>query len=455
MQVAVVEFARHVAGLDEANSAEFNPVTPHPVIDLMLEQQDVADMGGTMRLGTYPCKVIPGTKGYEIYGEELIYERHRHRYEVNNAYREQLVDAGLVITGVSPDERLVEMVELPDHPFFVGNQGHPEFKSRPTRPAPLFREFIGAAVRLAERRAAAGAATTRRQRRRPPQSARPQRPRAPDAGAPAVSDARLLETFLDLVRIDEPDVRRGGVRRATAPRRSRPAARTSRSTAPRRTPARTPATSSPGSPARRRACALVLSAHLDTVEPGRRDRAGRRRTASSGRPATRSSAPTTRPGSRRSSRRSGASTERDEPHAGITRALHRGGGGRARGAKALDRRSSSRPTSCSCSTPRARRGHRDRGARRTTRSAADFPARRRTRASSPRTGASALVMAARGGRGDASSAGSTTRPPPTSAPSHGGTATNVVAPDASRDGRVPLARPASASRSCGPRWTRP
>jgi CTP synthase len=146
MQVAVVEFARNVAGLEDANSAEFDPVTPHPVIDLMRDQHGVADMGGTMRLGSYPCKVLPGTKGYEAYGEEVIYERHRHRYEVNNAYRQQLSEAGLRISGVSPDEKLVEMVELPDHPWFVGNQGHPEFKSRPTRPAPLFRDFIGAAV---------------------------------------------------------------------------------------------------------------------------------------------------------------------------------------------------------------------------------------------------------------------------------------------------------------------
>jgi CTP synthase len=146
MQVAVVEFARHVAGLDGANSAEFDPVTEHPVIDLMLEQQDVDDMGGTMRLGAYPCKVTPDTKGAETYGEDVVYERHRHRYEVNNAYRQQLVDNGLVISGLSPDEKLVEMVELPDHLWFVGNQGHPEFKSRPTRPAPLFRDFIGAAV---------------------------------------------------------------------------------------------------------------------------------------------------------------------------------------------------------------------------------------------------------------------------------------------------------------------
>jgi CTP synthase len=103
-------------------------------------------MGGTMRLGAYACKVEPGTKGAAAYGSEVIYERHRHRYEVNNTYRQQLVDAGLVISGLSPDGRLVEMVELADHPWFVGNQGHPEFKSRPTRPAPLFRDFIGAAA---------------------------------------------------------------------------------------------------------------------------------------------------------------------------------------------------------------------------------------------------------------------------------------------------------------------
>jgi CTP synthase len=146
MQVAVVEYARHVAGLEDANSGEFDPVTPHPVIDLMREQHDVHDLGGTMRLGAYPCKVIPGTKGFDAYGEAVIYERHRHRYEVNNAYRQQLVDAGLLISGLSPDDKLVEMVEIPGHPWFVGMQGHPEFKSRPTRPAPLFRDFIGAAV---------------------------------------------------------------------------------------------------------------------------------------------------------------------------------------------------------------------------------------------------------------------------------------------------------------------
>ncbi|MGB4593879.1 MAG: CTP synthase [Coriobacteriia bacterium] len=146
MQVAVAEFARNVAGLEGANSSEFDPVTEHPVIDLMHEQQDVREMGGTMRLGSYPCKVEPGTKGWQAYGQEVIYERHRHRYEVNNAYRQKLIDAGMIVSGVSPDSKLVEMVELPDHPWFLGNQGHPEFKSRPTRPAPLFRDFVGAAV---------------------------------------------------------------------------------------------------------------------------------------------------------------------------------------------------------------------------------------------------------------------------------------------------------------------
>ncbi|MFU8890816.1 MAG: CTP synthase [Anaerosomatales bacterium] len=152
MQVAVIEFARHVAGLAGANSPEFEPATEHPVIDLMHEQHDLHDMGGTMRLGSYPCKVSPDTKGLAAYGEEVIYERHRHRFEVNNAYRQQLLDAGLVVGGVSPDGRLVEMIELPDHPWYVGSQGHPEFKSRPTRPAPLFRDFVGAAVERKQNR---------------------------------------------------------------------------------------------------------------------------------------------------------------------------------------------------------------------------------------------------------------------------------------------------------------
>ncbi|MCL2503464.1 MAG: CTP synthase [Coriobacteriia bacterium] len=155
MQVAVAEFARHMAGLEGANSSEFDLGTEHAVIDLMGDQHDLAEMGGTMRLGAYPCRVTEGTKGWAAYGEEVIYERHRHRYEVNNAYRERLVEAGLVISGLSPDGRLVEMIEIDDHPWFIGNQGHPEFKSRPTRPAPLFRDFVGAAVAFKNERGTA------------------------------------------------------------------------------------------------------------------------------------------------------------------------------------------------------------------------------------------------------------------------------------------------------------
>jgi CTP synthase len=146
LQVAVAEFARHVAGMVGANSSEFDPSTNYPVIDLLPEQKDIADMGGTMRLGASPTKLIAGTKAHAAYGEEVIYERHRHRYEVNNIFRSVLLEHGLVISGMTPDERLVEVIELPDHPWFVACQYHPEFKSRPTRPHPLFRDFVGAAI---------------------------------------------------------------------------------------------------------------------------------------------------------------------------------------------------------------------------------------------------------------------------------------------------------------------
>jgi CTP synthase len=146
MQVAVAEFARHVAGMVGANSSEFDPSTNYPVIDLLPEQKDVADMGGTMRLGASPTKLVAGTKAESAYGEEIIYERHRHRYEVNNIYRSKLTEAGLVIGGMTPDGRLVELIELDDHPWFVACQYHPEFKSRPTKPHPLFREFVAAAI---------------------------------------------------------------------------------------------------------------------------------------------------------------------------------------------------------------------------------------------------------------------------------------------------------------------
>ena len=152
LQVAVCEFARNVADMPGAISTEFVPDAEFPVIDLMPDQEDVTDKGGTMRLGAYPCKVQAGTLAEEAYGESLVYERHRHRYEVNNAYREKLVEKGLVISGISPDERLVEMVELPEsvHPWFVASQAHPEFKSRPTKPAPLFREFVRASIAFHE-----------------------------------------------------------------------------------------------------------------------------------------------------------------------------------------------------------------------------------------------------------------------------------------------------------------
>lgn len=144
MQCAVMEFARNVCGIPGAISTEFEPDAAHPVIDLMPDQVHVEDKGGTMRLGLYPCKLTPDTKSRALYGEELIYERHRHRYEFNNAYRKQLTDAGLVLAGTSPDERLVEIVEVPSHPFFVAVQFHPEFKSRPNNPHPLFYGFIQA-----------------------------------------------------------------------------------------------------------------------------------------------------------------------------------------------------------------------------------------------------------------------------------------------------------------------
>lgn len=146
MQCAVVEFARHVCNLADAHSTEFNPETQYPVIDLMSEQVAVEEKGGTMRLGIYPCKVSEDTLTCQAYQDEIIYERHRHRWEFNNAYREQLTQAGLVIGGTLPNGRLIEIIEVKDHPWFVGTQFHPELKSRPTNPHPLFREFIKAAL---------------------------------------------------------------------------------------------------------------------------------------------------------------------------------------------------------------------------------------------------------------------------------------------------------------------
>jgi len=146
MQIAVIEYARNVLNLKDANSTELDENTAHGVIHLMPDQADIDEKGGTMRLGLYPCKLFADTKAIEAYEDELIFERHRHRYEVNNEYREMLVEKGLILSGLSPDERLVEMVELKDHPWFVGCQFHPELKSRPNKPHPLFKQFIKASL---------------------------------------------------------------------------------------------------------------------------------------------------------------------------------------------------------------------------------------------------------------------------------------------------------------------
>jgi CTP synthase len=147
MQLAVIEFARHVTNLKGANSTEFEKDPPHPVIDLMPDQRGVKDKGGTMRLGAYPCTLAQGSRAAQIYGQTEISERHRHRFEFNNDYREPLTRAGLALSGTSPDNRLVEIVELPDHPYFVACQFHPEFKSRPMTAHPLFSSFVQAACR--------------------------------------------------------------------------------------------------------------------------------------------------------------------------------------------------------------------------------------------------------------------------------------------------------------------
>lgn len=146
MQLSVVEFARHVVGYNDAHSIELNPHTTHPVIALMPEQDGIEDIGGTLRLGSYPCVLDKASLAYKLYGKETIHERHRHRYEFNNDYRKVLTENGMMLSGISPDGRIVEMVELPDHPFFIGTQAHPELKSRPNRPHPLFRGFVEAAV---------------------------------------------------------------------------------------------------------------------------------------------------------------------------------------------------------------------------------------------------------------------------------------------------------------------
>ncbi len=148
MQLAIVEFARNVIGWGDAHSAELAPSTTHPVIHLMPEQDGIEDIGGTLRLGSYPCTLDKSSKAYQLYGTDTIQERHRHRYEVNNYYRDDLIRNGMKFSGLSPDGRIVEMMELPEHPWFIATQAHPEFKSRPNRPHPLFKGFVGAALAL-------------------------------------------------------------------------------------------------------------------------------------------------------------------------------------------------------------------------------------------------------------------------------------------------------------------
>jgi len=156
MQTAVIEFARNAANMPGANSTEFDPKSPFPVIDLMPDQHNVVHKGGTMRLGRYPCHLVPGTKAQSVYGTDVIYERHRHRYEVNNYLREALGKAGMMFSGLSPDERLVEMIELPNHPYFVACQFHPELKSRPDNAHPLFVGFVDAMLKRNEGKGTSG-----------------------------------------------------------------------------------------------------------------------------------------------------------------------------------------------------------------------------------------------------------------------------------------------------------
>ena len=146
MQLSIVEYARNVLGYEDAHSVELNPQTTHPVIHLMPDQDGIEDIGGTLRLGSYPCVLDKTSKAYEVYGEETIHERHRHRYEVNNDYRNVLTEHGVKLSGISPDGRIVEMIEIEEHPWFVATQAHPELKSRPNRPHPLFKGFVRAAV---------------------------------------------------------------------------------------------------------------------------------------------------------------------------------------------------------------------------------------------------------------------------------------------------------------------
>ena len=305
MQMAVADFARHVVDMPGANSTEFDPETPYPVIDLLPEQKEVSDMGGTMRLGADPVKLHEGTLARDIYGEAVIYERHRHRYEVNNFLRRRLEAAGLVISGTSPDERLVEIIEIADHPFFVASQFHPEFKSRPERPAPLFRDFVGAAFEHAGgARARRVRPRARSRRRRPATSSTRSAGRFQPRLLRPASDAeraRLNDTFAALCRIASPF----GHERACSDARPGGAARDADrgGGGRRRQPARAP-------PRPRRALDPALRAPRHRRRRRRPDRAGDRRRRRGRTPTTASSAPTTRPRSRSSSSSRGAAASR-------------------------------------------------------------------------------------------------------------------------------------------------
>ena len=201
LQCAVIEFAREVVGSADANSTEFDMFTEHPVIDFMPDQRDMEDKGGTMRLGLYPAKLTPGSKAAAVYGQEVIYERHRHRFEVNNRYRQTLEAAGMLLSGQSPDGRLVEIVELKDHPWFVASQFHPEFKSRPERPHPLFDGFVAAALAVRDGREPVFAVARRAR-------ARPDRQGCGRAHAHARARGRRGRRRAGLTLVKGPDARR-------------------------------------------------------------------------------------------------------------------------------------------------------------------------------------------------------------------------------------------------------
>ena len=243
MQIAVCEFARHVAGMPGANSTEFDIETEWPVIDLLPEQKEVSDLGGTMRLGADPIKLHPDTRARELYGEAVIYERHRHRYEVSISLRKRLEAAGLVVSrhvaGRAP--RRGDRAAAPEHPFFVASQYHPEFKSRPERPAPLFREFVGAAM---QRAGAAGEHDPATARCRP--AAAPAEHLRP---ASEVERRRLNDTFAELCAIASPSGAERAMAERVRGRAARRSASTSRRTARRPRPARSAATCSRASPA--------------------------------------------------------------------------------------------------------------------------------------------------------------------------------------------------------------